>query len=103
MWDFRKNTLRIFDESLKEPTKAELWLFPIDTILRYMKCPEDQKMQCVIFVLTNTAQIWWQTAERMIRVGSRLVKWKKFKKRFYEKYFSTNLQHLKEKEFLHLE
>lgn len=39
----------------------------------------------------------------MIGAGFEPVKWEQFKERFYEKYFSANLRHLKEKKFLSLE
>lgn len=56
-------------------------------------------MQCVIFVLTDKAQIQWQTTKRMIGVDAKLMTWEEFKECFYEKYFSTNLRHLKETNF----
>ena len=74
MRDFRKYNLCTFDGSLKDPTKAKLWLSSIEKIFKYMRCPEDQKVQCVVFVLTDKAQIWWQTAERMIEVGAEPMK-----------------------------
>lgn len=40
-----------------------------------MKCLEDQKVQCVVFVLTDEAHIWRQTAERMIGVGVEPMMW----------------------------
>lgn len=39
----------------------------------------------------------------MIGADVEPVTWKQFKERFYKKYFSTNLRHQKEKEFLGLE
>lgn len=39
----------------------------------------------------------------MIGGGVEPMMWKQFKEHFYEKYFSTNLRHLNEKEFLGLE
>lgn len=56
--DFRKYNPCTFDRSLKDPTKAEMQLSSIDTIFRYMKCLEDQKHQCAMFVLTDDAEIW---------------------------------------------
>lgn len=55
--DFRKYNPRTFDGLLKDPTKAKMWLFSIETIFRYMKCSEDQKLQCAVFVLTDDAKI----------------------------------------------
>ncbi|KAA0040286.1 gag-protease polyprotein [Cucumis melo var. makuwa] len=41
--DFRKYNLEMFDLSMDDPTKAHMWLTSIETIFRYMKCPNDQK------------------------------------------------------------
>ncbi|KAL0543592.1 hypothetical protein IC582_018692 [Cucumis melo] len=31
-----------------------------------MKCPEDQKVQCAVFMLTDRGTAWWETTERML-------------------------------------
>ncbi|XP_038885209.1 uncharacterized protein LOC120075675 [Benincasa hispida] len=100
--DFRKYNPSTFNGSLKNPTNAELWISSIQTIFRYMKCPEDQKVQCAVFMLTDKAQIWWQSAERMLGVDGDPVTWEQFKERFYAKYFSANLWYNKQREFLEL-
>ena len=100
--DFRKYNPRTFDGSLKDPTKAEMWLSSIETIFRYMKCPEDQKLQCAVFVLTDDAEIWWQSAERSVVTTGGSITWAQFKERFYEKYFSTNTRYNKRLEFMRL-
>ncbi|TYK30728.1 gag protease polyprotein [Cucumis melo var. makuwa] len=41
--DFRKYNPTTFDGSLLDPTKAQMWLSSLETIFRYMKCPEDRK------------------------------------------------------------
>ena len=56
--DFRKFNPHTFDGSLKDPTKVEMWLSSIETIFRYMRCPEEQKLQCAVFMLTDNAEIW---------------------------------------------
>ncbi|TYK09692.1 pol protein [Cucumis melo var. makuwa] len=38
---------------MDDPTKAQMWLTSIETIFRYMKCPNDQKVQCVVFFLED--------------------------------------------------
>ncbi|KAA0050197.1 pol protein [Cucumis melo var. makuwa] len=38
---------------MDNPTKAQMWLTSIETIFRYMKCPEDQKVQCAVFFLED--------------------------------------------------
>ncbi|KAL0549215.1 hypothetical protein IC582_013696 [Cucumis melo] len=43
-----------------------MWLSSLETIFRYMKCPEDQKVQCAVFMLTDRGTAWWETTERML-------------------------------------
>ncbi|TYK20316.1 gag protease polyprotein [Cucumis melo var. makuwa] len=64
--DFRKYNPMTFDGSLEDPTKAQLWLSSLETIFWYMKCPEDQKVQCAVFMLTDRGTAWWETTERML-------------------------------------
>ncbi|KAA0060217.1 ty3-gypsy retrotransposon protein [Cucumis melo var. makuwa] len=50
---FQEYNPTTFDGSLEDPTKAQMWLSSLKTIFRYIKCPEDQKVQCVVFMLTD--------------------------------------------------
>ncbi|TYJ96450.1 retrotransposon protein, putative, Ty3-gypsy sub-class [Cucumis melo var. makuwa] len=50
---FRKCNPTTFDGSLEDPTKVQMWLSSLETIFRYMKCAEDQKVQCTVFMLTD--------------------------------------------------
>ncbi|TYK30552.1 ty3-gypsy retrotransposon protein [Cucumis melo var. makuwa] len=56
----------MFNVSMDDPTKAHMWFTSVETIFRYMKCPNDQKVQCVVFFLTNRGTAWWETVERML-------------------------------------
>ncbi|TYJ96602.1 gag-protease polyprotein [Cucumis melo var. makuwa] len=51
--DFRKYNPTTSDGSLEDPIRTQLWLSSLETIFRYMKCPEDQKVQCAFFMLTD--------------------------------------------------
>ncbi|TYK08816.1 ty3-gypsy retrotransposon protein [Cucumis melo var. makuwa] len=64
--DFRKYNPKTFDGSMDNPTKAQMWLTSKEAIFRYMKCPEDQKVQCAVFFLEDRGTVWWETAERML-------------------------------------
>ncbi|KAA0045476.1 histone H2B.3-like [Cucumis melo var. makuwa] len=64
--DIRKYNPKTFDGSMDNPTKAQMWLTYIDTIFRYMTCPNDQKVQCVVFFFEDRGTAWWETAERML-------------------------------------
>ncbi|KAA0047518.1 gag-protease polyprotein [Cucumis melo var. makuwa] len=66
MRDFRKYNPKMFDGSMDDPTMAQMWLTFLKTIFRYMKCPDDLKVQYTIFFLTDRGTTWWETAERML-------------------------------------
>ena len=101
--DLRKYNPKTFDGSMDNPTKAQMWLTSIETIFRYMKCPEDQKVQCAVFFLEDRGTAWWETAERMLGGDVSKITWEQFKENFYAKFFSANVKHAKLQEFLNLE
>ncbi|KAL0534025.1 hypothetical protein IC582_028302 [Cucumis melo] len=80
-----------------------MWLSSLETIFRYMKCPEDQKVQCAVFMLTDRGTAWWETTERMLGGDVSQIMWQQFKESFYAKFFSASLRDAKRQEFLNLE
>ncbi|KAA0031864.1 ty3-gypsy retrotransposon protein [Cucumis melo var. makuwa] len=62
--DFRKYNPTTFDGSLEDPTRAQMWLSSLETIFRYMKCPEDQKVRCAVFMLTDRGTACLRDAKR---------------------------------------
>ncbi|KAL0549546.1 hypothetical protein IC582_014031 [Cucumis melo] len=103
MRDFRKYNPTTFDGSLEDPTRAQMWLSSLETIFRYMKCPEDQKVQCAVFMLTDRGTAWWETTERMLGGDVSQITWQQFKESFYAKFFSASLRDAKRQEFLNQE
>ncbi|KAA0067100.1 gag-protease polyprotein [Cucumis melo var. makuwa] len=101
--DFKKYNPTTFDGSLEDPIRAQLWLSSLETIFRYMKCPEDQKVQCAIFMLTDRGTAWSETIERMLGGDVSQITWQQFKESFYAKFFSASLRDAKRQEFLNLE
>ncbi|TYK28809.1 ty3-gypsy retrotransposon protein [Cucumis melo var. makuwa] len=101
--DFRKYNPTTFDGSLEDPTRTQLWLSYLETIFRYMKCPEDQQVQCAVFMLTDRGTAWWETTERMLEGDVGQITWQQFKESFYAKFFSASLRDAKRQEFLNLE
>ncbi|KAA0036674.1 pol protein [Cucumis melo var. makuwa] len=101
--DFRKYNPKTFDGSMDNPTKAQMWLTSIENIFRYMKCPEDQKVQCAVFFLEDRGTAWWEIAERMLGGDVSKITWEQFKENIYAKFFSANVKHAKLQEFLNLE
>ncbi|KAL0544440.1 hypothetical protein IC582_019555 [Cucumis melo] len=80
-----------------------MWLSSLETIFRYMKCPEDQKVQCAVFMLTDRGTAWWETTERMLDGDVSQITWQQFKESFYAKFFYASLRDAKRQEFLNLE
>ncbi|KAL0546091.1 hypothetical protein IC582_015996 [Cucumis melo] len=80
-----------------------MWLSSLETIFRYMNCPEDQKVQCAVFMLTDRGTAWWETTERMLGGDVSQITWQQFKESFYAKFFSASLRDAKRQEFLNLE
>ncbi|KAL0544333.1 hypothetical protein IC582_019446 [Cucumis melo] len=80
-----------------------MWLSSLETIFRYMKCPEDQKVQCAVFMLTDRGTAWWETTKRMLGGDVSQITWQQFKESFYAKFFSASLRDAKRQEFLNLE
>ncbi|KAL0553878.1 hypothetical protein IC582_007782 [Cucumis melo] len=68
-----------------------------------MKCSEDLKVQCAVFMLTDRGTAWWETTERMLGGDVSQITWQQFKESFYAKFFSASLRDAKRQEFLKLE
>ncbi|TYK30020.1 gag protease polyprotein [Cucumis melo var. makuwa] len=71
--DFSKYNPKTFDGSIDNPTKAQIWLTSIETIFRYMKCPDDQKVQCAVFFLEDRGTTWWETYDAEFDMLSRFA------------------------------
>ncbi|XP_038902289.1 uncharacterized protein LOC120088923 [Benincasa hispida] len=82
-----------------DPTIAENWITSIETIFRHMNIPEEQKVNCVTFMLRGDAKFLWESTQRTIK-GS--VTWQQFNQVFYNKYFPLTVRYQKEVEFLNL-
>ncbi|KAA0045470.1 ty3-gypsy retrotransposon protein [Cucumis melo var. makuwa] len=94
--DFRKYNPKMFDGSMDNPTKAQIWLTCIEKIFKYMKCRDDQKVQCKVFFLDDRGTAWWETAERMLGGDVSKIIWEQFKESFYAKFFSANVKYAKQ-------
>ncbi|TYK11136.1 pol protein [Cucumis melo var. makuwa] len=89
--DFRKYNPKTFDGSMNNPTKVHMWLTSIETIFQYIKCPNDQKVQCTIFFLEDRGTAWWETTEKILGGNVSKITWEQFKESFYDEFFSANL------------
>ena len=80
-----------------------MWLTSIEKICRYMKCHDDQKVQCAVFFLKDRGTEWWKTAERMLGGDVSKITREQFKESFYAKFFSANVKYANQQKFLNLE
>ncbi|XP_038877200.1 uncharacterized protein LOC120069497 [Benincasa hispida] len=97
--EFRKFNPSTFDGSSVDPTIVENWIIEIETIFHHMNITEEQKVNCVTFMLRGDAKFWWESTQRTIK-GS--VSWQQFNQAFYNKYFPLTVRYQKEVEFLNL-
>lgn len=100
--DFKTYDPRSFDGISLDPAIALSWLSSIETIFHYMKCPEEQKLQCAVFMLKDDALLWWEFVERSIDVTDGPVTWIQFKEAFLKKYYPSTTRSRKKNEFLNL-
>lgn len=100
--DFRIYDPQTFNGSLEDPISTKLWLSSVETIFRFMRCPDDQKVQCAVFLLRERAAIWWQSVERMLGGNVNQITWDQFKESFYAKFLPSSLRDAKRQEFINL-
>ena len=85
----------VFQGKSKDPVVAELWLSSIDEIFRRMKCPEDQRLNCVTYLLRNDAKLWWHSASRAIAANEDDITWTQFRGVFLRKYYKPVVRYRK--------
>ncbi|TYK26664.1 reverse transcriptase [Cucumis melo var. makuwa] len=67
--DMLREALTLFKLSSKpHPNKAQMWLASMETIFRYMRCLNDQNVQCTVFLLTDRGTAWWESIKRMLEL-----------------------------------
>jgi len=67
-----------------------------------MKCPKNEKVGYVVYMLKDYAYGWWQLKEEPWEMRPNMS-WEDFKKIFHEKYFLHTVRMQKEQEFWKLE
>ncbi|KAA0045982.1 gag-protease polyprotein [Cucumis melo var. makuwa] len=77
---------------MDDPTKAQMWLTSVEIIFSYMKCPNNQKIQSVVFFSTDRGATWWETIERMLGGDVNQITWEQLKENFYAKFFSASMR-----------
>ena len=79
-----------------------MWLASMETIFRYIRYPNNKKVQCVVFLLTDKGTAWGEITERMLGGDVNQITLEHFKENFYAKFFSSSLRDAKQQEFLEL-
>lgn len=100
--DFRIYDPQTFNGLSEDPINVMLWLSSVERIFHYMKCPDNQKVQCAVFLLRERAAIWWLSVERMLGGNVNQFTWDQFKESFYAKFFPASLRDDKRQEFIDL-
>ncbi|KAA0052782.1 ty3-gypsy retrotransposon protein [Cucumis melo var. makuwa] len=82
---------------LQQPAPPAPALVPVvpQVVQDQLSCPEDQKVQCAVFMLTDRGTAWSETAERMLGGDVGQITWGQFKESFYAKFFSASLRDTK--------
>ena len=66
--------------NMEESDKVELWLEKMQRIMEEVRCPPDQKMECVVSLLQGSAYDWWKLVLRSPRLLD-LIPWEFFRPR----------------------
>ena len=79
---------------------AKYWLERTERIMEQLHCTDDEKLECAVSLLQESAYQWWTTVKR--RVNGDLINWSLFLKEFQDKYIGETYIEAKRREFLQL-
>ncbi|KAA3466313.1 DNA/RNA polymerases superfamily protein [Gossypium australe] len=83
-----------------DPTFVEYWLEGVIHILGQMGHSDEDKMGCVVSLLTNEAHIWWMTVERGTALNR--LAWDFFLASFQRKFVGEKYPEARRQEFIDL-
>ena len=84
---------------------AKNWLLKMENLLRALECANAQKVVYATFALQGSAEEWWTSTERLLRMElgkNTPITWEKFKEVFNETYFPDVVRDRKAREFSYL-
>ena len=91
----------------KGEDEAKNWLKKLNKIFSIMEVADHDKLRLATFMLTDEAQNWWESTDRILTAvpdhAGVVISWNQFEDVFNEKYFSQFYQGEKRKEFMLLE
>ncbi|XP_042027265.1 uncharacterized protein LOC121774459 [Salvia splendens] len=100
--EFRKERPPVFD-GMGDPAKAETWILAIERIFKFLRCTDQERLSCVTYQLTGSAEFWWETKQRMMSQEQLdALTWEDFKEELYDKYIPRSYRKAKEAEFYNL-
>ncbi|XP_057779973.1 uncharacterized protein LOC130998572 [Salvia miltiorrhiza] len=85
------------------PTDAEIWIRAMERIFDFLHCTDQERLSCVVFQLTGSADFWWETKKRIMTPEQlENLTWEDFKMEIYDKYIPKSYRKKKEIEFFNL-
>lgn len=83
-----------------DPFVVERWIRSLEVIFKYMDLADADRVRCVTFPLKEDASFWWEGAEKTLDMVT--LDWAGFKRVFYDKYFTPDVQAKLKREFWNL-
>ncbi|GAU29258.1 hypothetical protein TSUD_392080 [Trifolium subterraneum] len=85
------------------PDGAVKWVEEVEIIFDAMEFANENKLALGTYVLREEANQWWKNAK--LRLGDRgvVITWEMFKRKFFNKYFPSDVKNKKVVEFMKLE
>ncbi|XP_047961408.1 uncharacterized protein LOC125206161 [Salvia hispanica] len=86
-----------------DPTEAEIWIRALERIFVFLRCTDAERLTCVPFQLTGSADFWWETRRKTMTPQELAnMTWEQFKEAIYDKYIPKSYRKKKEMEFYNL-
>ena len=97
----RKNGAKDFRGQVVDDSPAgEYWLQRTERIMDQIHCTDEEKLECVVSLLQESAYQWWTTVRS--QVDGELLSWHLFLQEFCEKYIGDTYIKSRRREFLQL-
>ncbi|KAG2383927.1 uncharacterized protein HKW66_Vig0153100 [Vigna angularis] len=84
------------------PDEADQWLRDMERIFNAKRCPDENRLAYIEYLLTGEASHWWASARAILTDARQPITWEVFRNKFYEEYFPDSVRFAKEVEFLQL-
>lgn len=85
-----------------ESLETKNCLIEIKKAFAVQRCRDDKKILYTSYMLQGDAFNWYRTLEQKYEQDREQLTWKRFRREFYDKYFSRSIKTQKEQDFIHL-